>query len=468
MFVSNGSLVTKTPLLAGSPTYFPKMSTAGLIYPTAYSQMYRGQLWITILVNKLAKAQARLPFPVYERDELNRPKADGHPMARLLARPNPAMSAHSLWIWTSSTRNTFGEAFWFKSRDRRGNVVALFPLHPSGMSSEGGWTFDNGTLTLRDIPREDLVIFKGYNPDSLTRGMSPLEPLRATLENEWAARAATSSFWERGARPGLFLKHPKNLSEPAQQRLRAQVDSMHAGAARTGGTMILEEGLEPHPATLTAEEAQYIETRKLNREEVCAAFDVPPPVVHILDRATFSNITEQMRSMYRDTMGGILPEYEAAVETDLRAVDWPDDAVYAEFLMDEVLRGAFEARQDALAKATHMTIAEKRKMENLPFIEGTDRIFLNSATMPLDAIDSLVAQRVQGEGAQGSAVSLLSVSDMRTVMGRLGWQSSLDQVDPAQVCDGLSDAAISAVTESLAVAGDLSSLKALIKERSGA
>ena len=86
------------------------------------------------------------------------------------------------------------------------------------MSSEGGWTFDNGTLTLRDIPREDFGDLQGYNPDSLTRGMSPPEPLRATLENEWAARAATSSFWERGARPGLFLKHPKNLSEPAQRR----------------------------------------------------------------------------------------------------------------------------------------------------------------------------------------------------------------------------------------------------------
>jgi phage portal protein BeeE len=65
---------------------------------------------------------------------------------------------------------------------------------------------------------------------------------------------------------------------------------------------VLEEGMEPKPLTLTAEEAQYIETRKLNREEVCAAYDMPPPVVHILDRATFSNITEQMRSMYRDTM----------------------------------------------------------------------------------------------------------------------------------------------------------------------
>ena len=62
--------------------------------------------------------------------------------------------------------------------------------------------------------------------------------------------------------------------------------------------------MTPHKLELTAEEAQYIETRKLNREEVCAAYDVPPPVVHILDRATFSNITEQMRSMYRDTMGG--------------------------------------------------------------------------------------------------------------------------------------------------------------------
>jgi hypothetical protein len=145
------------------------------------------------------------------------------------------------------------------------------------------------------------------------------------------------------------------------------------------------------PLTLTAEEAQYVETRKLNREEVCAAYDVPPPVVHILDHATFSNITEQMRSMYRDTMAPVLKGLEAVVEKELRSVEWPDDDVYAEFLMDEVLRGDFEARSDAYQKASHMTIAEKRRAENLPFIEGTDRIFLNTATLPLDAIDAAVA-----------------------------------------------------------------------------
>jgi len=463
VLVSNGTLYSKSPLVPGSPTFFPKMSSSWATYSGAYSQMYRSQLWVAILVNKLAKAHARLPFPVYERDEMNRPKADDHPMARLLGSPNPFMSAHSLWVWTSSTRNIYGEAFWYKRRDARGQVIGLYPLSPTGVGNDGeSWSFDNGRLRLEDVAREDLVVFKSFNPDDLSRGMSPLEPLRATLENEWAARTATSSFWQRGARPGLFLKHPGTISAPAADRLRAQVEAAHSGADRTGTTMLLEEGMEPHVATLTAEEAQYIETRKLNREEACAAFDVPPPVVHILDRATFSNITEQMRSMYRDTMGGILPEYEAAIETDLRAVEWPDDGVYAEFLMDEVLRGAFEARQDALAKAAHMTIAEKRKMENLPFIDGTDRIFLNTATLPLDAIDAVTAAESQ-PGAR-----TLGADVVRTVMGRLGWQLVLGDVDPAQVAAGLPDEATSVLSECLALADDIPHLKALIKERSQA
>ena len=107
-------------------------------------------------------------------------------------------------------------------------------------------------------------------------------------------------------------------------------------------------------------------------------------------------------------------------------------------------------------------------MENLPFIEGTDRIFLNTATMPLDAIDSLVAQQVQGSASESAPVALLSVGDVRAVMGRLGWQSSLDQVDPAQLCDGLPSASVAVVTEALALANDTTHLKALIKARSQA
>lgn len=453
MFLSNGALVTKTPLsLTRGSDWFPSMppmSTHG--WPSAYAGIYSRQLWVYVVVNKLARATARLPLPVYERGELDRAKRDDHPMAKLLRNPNPGMSGYNLWLWTSSTLDIYGDTFWLKRR-QGGRVAGLYPLHPSSMRHEdGAWHFDNGKLRLSEIPDEDLVRFSHFHPDSLTRGLSPVEPLRSTLENEWSARTATSSFWQRGARPGTALSHPGTLSEGAAERLKKQYDDLTAGASNTGATIVLEEGMEPKTLTLSAEEAQYIETRKLNREEVCAAYDVPPPVVHILDRATFSNITEQMRSMYRDTMGGRLPAFEAAIETDLRQVEWPNDDVYSEFLMDEVLRGDFETRQDALAKASHMTIAEKRKVENLPFIEGTDRIFLNTATMPLDAIDAQAAAVVaQTENADDALAEVIPLAAARSVMGRLSWQSNLDQVDARSLTAGLSDGDSRAVRAALA------------------
>lgn len=467
MFVSQGSLVTKTPLdlMRGTPWFphMPPVASGG--WPSAYAAMYRSHLWVYTLVSKRARATARLPLPVYRHDELNRPKVDKHPMASLLARPNPAMTGFNLWKWTSSTYDIHGITFWLKRRPRGGGApIALFPLHPSAMTYDdaaGSWSFDNGKVCLAGIDDADLVIFRDFDPDSLNHGMSPLEPLRSTLENEWHARTATASFWERGARPGFVLSHPSRLTDRAATRLRTEFDALKAGAGNTGSTLVLEEAMEAKPLTLTAEEAQYIETRKLNREEVCAAFDVPPPVVHILDHATFSNITEQMRSMYRDTMAPHLKGFEAAIELDLRQAEWPNDDVYAEFLMDEVLRGDFETRQDALNKASHMTIAEKRKMENLPFIDGTDRIFLNTATLPLDAIDA------QSAALSAPAPAALSASDVRSVMGRLSWQESLDDVQVRDITSGLDPVRANrihqAIEDESAAAGSVAGLRERIR-----
>ena len=439
-FLSGGSLIEgKTPVSLTSSSWFPSMppmSTHG--WPSAYAGIYSRQLWVNVVVSKRGRATARLPLPVYERDEQNRPRAENHPLAKLLLNPNPVMSGFNLWLWTSSTFDIYGDTFWLKRREGR-RVAGIYPLHPASMSNDDGqWNFDNGKLKLTNIDEGDLVIFRDFHPESLTRGLSRIEPLRSTLENEWSARTATSSFWKRGARPAMGLVHPGNLSESAANRLKAQFDDVAAGADKTGVTVVLEEGMEPKPMTLTAEEAQYIETRKLNREEVCAAYDVPPPVVHILDRATFSNITEQMRSMYRDTMAPHLKGFEAAIDLDLRAAEWPNDDVYAEFLMDEVLRGDFETRSEALNKADWMTLAEKRKVENLPFIAGTDRIFLNTATMPLDAIDAQAqAIAAQTAASDDALAEVIPLSVARSVMGRLSWQRTLDQVDERTVLDGI-------------------------------
>jgi hypothetical protein len=110
-------------------------------------------------------------------------------------------------------------------------------------------------------------------------------------------------------------------------------------------------------------------------------------VVHILDRATFSNITEQMRSMYRDTMAPRLGLYESAIDSQLRPDFDPQGRIYAEFLLDEVMRGAFEQRAVANQSAIfsgQRTPNEVRRQDNLPPLEGGDKLYINAGAIPLE------------------------------------------------------------------------------------
>jgi HK97 family phage portal protein len=431
----------------------------------SYAEIYRRQLWVAAVINKLAMGEARLPLKVYRHGDLNRPEARDDPYYRLLRRPNSRQPRFFFWLWTVSTFDVFGEAFWGKVRDKGGQVTELALLHPTAMRQTGDinsdetWNYDNGRVRIDDIPRSELVHFKTFNPETQVRGMSRLEPLRRTLEFEDAAQRAQSAFWANGARPGVLLSTDRTLSQSAQDRLRLDWNAVAGGVDKTGKTIVLEEGLKPEKWALDAEESQYIESRKLNREEVCAAYDVPPPAVGILDRATFSNITEQLRSLYRDTHAPRLQLFESTLEAELRGsvrpgASEPDfsDEVYAEFLLDEVLRGDFEARAAAFQQADFMTLAEKRQRENLPFIAGTDRIFVNAATVPLEstayntvgslvrsgydpesALEALGLDPIEHSGALPVTVqpprSPVSADQVRSLMGRLSRVKGLDEID---------------------------------------
>jgi HK97 family phage portal protein len=454
--ISNGAVKTPTFLGATSDWFY---NYERPFFWNGYAIMYRAQPWVYTVVSKRARSLARLPLKTYIHDELNRPETpQTNPYRLLLEKPNPKISPFRFWEWTSSTYDVYGEAFWYKRRDRGGRPIILAPLHPTGMQYDplrDEWNFANGKAQLQGIKSSDLVHFKSYNPADDNRGMSALEPLRVTLEHEASSKAATSAFWRNGARPGFVLKHPANLSEPAQARLKLQFDS-YSGVDSTGRSLVLEEGMEPQALTISAEDAQYIDSRKLNREEVCAVYDMPPPAVQILDNATYSNITEQMRSLYRDTMAAIIKAFESDLDTQLRMPDFADD-VYAEFLLDGVLRGDFEARTTAFAKADYMTVAEKRRAENLPFIEGTDVILVNTATLPLDRVNDPgpIDAGVPGPTNQPNTpaddtedppeeqkriirvpAKRLDVG-IRTVMGRLSRVVDVDDIDEPALVDGL-------------------------------
>ncbi len=470
MLISNGmlsplGLADSTPQYANA-TYYPNTSLPLVNERVHYGEIYRRQLWIYVLINKVAKSVARLPLKVYEKGTDGRQVVSDGSYARLLAKPNDFHDPKFFWLWTASTFEVYGEAMWLKDRGGvTGPPVKLWPLHPANMNVRRATQADvdgGSAANLDDLvyerfsgvsstppqakyPSADIVHFRSYNPNNQVRGLSQLEPLRLTLLNEDAARRATTSMWNRGNRPGVILKHPQTFkSDATAQRLRAQFDAT-GGVDNVGRTVVLEEGMEAQIVQLTAEEAQYIETRKLNREEACAVVDVPPPAVHILDHATFSNITENLRSLYRDTMAPRIGAYESVLEAQLRP-EFAGDGTYAEFLMDEVLRGSFEQRAQAyevFQRIAGMTPAEIRDRENLPYLgPATDRLYVNAATVPLEEAGRNT--KVAPESGVVPANQMLPApvkkslkqSTVRSVMGRVGGKS-LNMLDPDRLVAGL-------------------------------
>lgn len=471
MFQSNGALVKSATVLWEGPV----QNWPGMPSPTingwrwsSYAEMYRVHSWVRIVIEKRANAAARLPFKVYERGVSGRSDASDTPFGRLMSRPSRHLDLFSFWHWTVATKDIYGEAPWLKVRDAGRRPIELMPVHPTSLVSNTD--ADGVTTWLIRLPRgdihvnrEDLVLHREFSTDSLQRGMSPLEPLRAVLENEDGARRANSALWRNGGRPSVILEHPSLLNDGAVKRISTQWADIHGGVDNWSKAAVLEEGMKATVLPTNVDELQYIESRKLNREEVVAAFDVPQAAVGILDHATFSNIEEQMRSLYRDTMGTVLGALESTVEFELRdgrfgADRAPDfgDGYYAEFLLDEVLRGAFEARAAAYQLADYMTLAEKRERENLPFVDGTDHVFLNSAILPLGP-DGLLMQPAPGPTAPGSppvaslappgapAPPVVAPAAVRAVMGRLAHHRNLGAVDPEHLVAGLDDGVAVAV-----------------------
>lgn len=469
MLLSGGELVLSD--LTPSYTYTRYLPATGIsltgLFAT-YGQIYKKQEWVYVVVRKRSLATARLPIKVYERRGKNdRVEARDDPYAQLLRQPNPIHDPFFFFAWTSATADIYGEALWLKVRGPDRKPRELWPAHPSNFfirKQESDLYYDyvgglGSVEPLFSVPASDVVHFKSYNPESTIRGMSALEPLRLSLLNDDAARRAAQAFWQNAGRPSVALSHPKKLTNEAAQKLKERWEAVHGGVDNFAQVAILEEGMEPKILSMSAEEAQYIESRKLSREEVCAAYDVPPPVVHILDRATFSNITEQMRSMYRDTMAPHLGALESVMDHQLRP-DFGDDTLYAEFLMDEVLRGDYEVRMEANQKAVgtaQLTPNEARALENRPALPGGDRLYINSTLIPVDEVSSRTSPNPPAEDVSGAkpAVSELKpgqapvptsqnnppparpMKALDRVMGRLGRVTNIHDIDAKALVEDL-------------------------------
>jgi HK97 family phage portal protein len=318
-------------------------------------------------VRVIAESIASLPLITYRRTpEGGKERATDNPYYSLFHdAPNPAMTSFG-WRETLMTHlTTWGNGYNEITETGFGTEVWPLPPHRMEVGWEGGrkvfdYLTDDGQKKRLDAKR--VWHIPGLSTNGLV-GLSPIQAHRESLGEMLATRDFGSSFYRNNARPAAVLEHPATLSAGAIERLATQMDQLR-GTGNAGKTIVMEEGMKLHEVGVPPEDAQYIETRRLQREDVCSIYRMPPHMVGVLDHATFSNIEHQSIDFVVHTLRPWLVRIEQSIKAFFLA-DQPD--IFVEFLVDGLLRGDAEARSKALAvQLEHeaITVNEWREIEN--------------------------------------------------------------------------------------------------------
>lgn len=357
-------------------------------YTRDYSAIYAEQAAVRMVIDFLARNIGQLNLHTFRRvSDTDRERLRDHPLAQLIGRPNSTTTQLRLWKETTSDYGIFGRAFWLKTQEKGRDALVRLPAAKVSLGGDEDWLnpeffIVKGTKGEAKLSVDDVVYFRSYNPIDARGGLSPIESLRRVLAEEWAAGQMREQILRNGARTSGYLERPTGApdwSDTARSRFKDGWRSQYTGqsASEGGGTPILEDGMKFVSASQTATDLQYVEARKLTREEVASAYFIPPPMVGILDHATFGNIEEQHKMLYQDTLGPWLEEYQQEVALQLLSAFADSENVYVEFNLRAKLEGSFEDQAESIQKMTGapvMTRNEGRARLNLPSIDGGDEL----------------------------------------------------------------------------------------------
>lgn len=349
-----------------------------------YEQLYETQPWVQIVVNKLARNIARLPLKVYvnpdEPDERERVREG--PLADLLKMPGERMGPGKLKQAIVSNVALHGNSVLVKRRKRVG--MPPFELLPSSFAfwdvvrdaSESVWyVYKPRRGPVIPFRADEVLHFSWWEPGDGLKAPSPLKALRETLMMEDAAQRAAIASFENGMRQSGFFSAPASIPPDQFERLRAQLSEKYGGPDNAMKTVLLDNDIDWKQMSNNAQESELVNLRKLTREEVAAVYDIPPPVIGILDRATFSNITEQHLMLYQDTIQPWTSMIEETFSVQLIAPEPLMAGQYAEFEFGAVLAGDPVKQTNTLVRAVggpFMTPNEARARMNMQPITDDD------------------------------------------------------------------------------------------------
>ena len=334
----------------------------------------------------------QLPFILYKKDKNGvRERATEHPLYDLMHRKvNKRMTASFFRQTMQAHLVLWGNAYAQIIYGKDGRVKELWPLRPGKMKVElvnnepkypyqrdngGDYVFGEG----------EILHLAGLGYDGVM-GYSVVQLARETIGLGMAMDEYQARFYGSGTHPGIVVKHPGKLSNETHQHLQKSLSDKYSGLGNSHKLMVLEDGMEPFKLDMPLADAEFIASKRHTVEDIARWFNLPVHMLKDLERATNNNIEHQSIEFTRFNMAPWFTLWQDQCGMVLIS-ESEQKTHWFEFILDALLRADTQTRYEAESKAVSgsiMTPNEVRKLENLPPIEGGDRLFVAVNLMPID------------------------------------------------------------------------------------
>ncbi|MDB8790638.1 phage portal protein [Romboutsia sp. 1001216sp1] len=348
----------------------------------------------------LSDTVSKLPIKLYKKDKGIKRQTNHYLEPLLKLRPNPYMSASDFWKCIELQRNIYGNSYVAIDFNSNGKIKGLYPLDSSNMkiyvddigllSSENKiWYIYTDNLGHRHkFMSDEILHFKGLTLNGLA-GLSVIVELKHLIENGKSSEKYINNFFKNGLQVKGLVQYVGDLNPQAEETFRNEFERMSSGLKNAHRIAMLPIGYQFQPIGQKLVDAQFLENTQLTIRQIASVFGVKMHQLNDLDRATHSNITEQQREFYIDTLQSILTMYEQELIYKLFLNSEILDGFYLKFNVDSILRADIKTRYESYTDAIQngfKTINDIRELEEDEPLEGGDIAIVNGNMIPLSMV----------------------------------------------------------------------------------
>ena len=377
-------------------------------------------------VRVLSEAIASLPLHLYRyTDKNSKEKAIDRPLYPLLHdEPNPEMTSFIFRETLMTHLLLWGNAYAQIIRNGRGEVVALYPLMANRMRvdrDENGHLYYEYQMSTSDAPTmkagtvrltpSDVLHIPGLGFDGLV-GYSPIAMAKNSIGMAMATEEYGAAFFKNGANPSGILSMPGVVKDP--EKIRSSWETGFGGSSNSNKVAILEEGMTYTPISISPEQAQFLETRKFQLDEIARIFRIPPHMIGDLEHATFSNIEHQSLEFVTYTLEPWLVRWEQSMQRSLLSSE-EKKSYFIRFNVDGLLRGDYQSRMNGYSTGIQngiFSVNDVRELENMDLLsdeEGGNIHVLNGNVVKLADAGSAYNQNSNKENTDGKDKQVLEM-----------------------------------------------------------